>query len=254
MPEALLDRIYQTREVVDRDSVRHKLHSEITPDEGKLMASLIREHHFNRTLEVGCAYGLSSLFICGALAEQPSPQHTMLDPGQFTYWKGIGMHHLEQAGYTHFVELIEKPSEVALPEMLEQQRTFQFALIDGFHTFDHVLLDFFFVNRLLEDGGIVVMDDLQLPGIKKVARYIANYPNYKVVATAKRSIYPPSWRRRLAEASLRLLAAVMPQDMRSQVFDNAFFQSDISRGLVSEMVAFQKTGPDERSSHWYAPF
>ncbi|MGH7171117.1 MAG: class I SAM-dependent methyltransferase [Gemmataceae bacterium] len=250
----LLDAIYQHREIIDREGNRRKLHSEITRDEGELIASLIREHRFSRTLEIGCAFGISSLFICEALAVQSSPHHTMIDPGQYTEWKGVGMYHLEQAGFTPFVELIEKPSELALPQFLEQGRTFEFALIDGFHTFDHVLLDFFFVDRILVEGGIVVLDDLQLPGIRKVARYIANYPNYKVVASAKQSVFPSSWRRRLVEAPLRLIAHGLPPTARERIFDNSFLEPDATRGLVSEMVAFQKTGKAQRDSHWYRPF
>ena len=47
---------------------------------------------------------------------------------------------------------------------------------------------------------------------------------------------------------------MLPLAARERIFDNSFLQTDVSRGLVSEMVAFQKTGPDQRESHWYRPF
>jgi predicted O-methyltransferase YrrM len=250
---SLLDTIYKSREVRDHHGNSHRLNSEITRDEGELIASLIHEHGFTRTLEIGCAFGISSLFICQALSRQPSPHHTVIDPGQFTEWHGIGVNHLMQEGYD-FYELIEKPSEIALPSLLEQGRTFQLALIDGLHTFDHVLLDFFYVDRLLEDGGIVVLDDLQLPAIRKAARYIAGYPTYKIVATGRQSVYPPSLRRRLFERPLRILNGLLPSAYASQVFDDSFRRTDSQLGLVSEMVAFQKTGPDRRGSHWFMDF
>jgi len=251
--DSLLDTIYKNREVIDCEGNRLKLHSEITRDEGELIASLIHDHGFTRTLEIGCAFGISSLFICQALSRQPSPHHTIIDPGQYTEWQGIGVNHLTREGYDFF-ELLEKPSEIALPAFLEQGRTFQFALIDGLHTFDHVLLDFFFVDRLLEDGGIVVLDDLQLPAIRKVARYIAGYPTYKVVATARQSVYPPSLRRRLFEWPLRILGRLLPSSYAVKVFDDSFRRTDSQLGLVSEMVAFQKSGPDRRGSHWFVNF
>jgi predicted O-methyltransferase YrrM len=249
----LLDAIYRDRQVIDRDGKRHPLHSEVTQDEGQLMASLIERHRFTRTLEIGCAFGISSLFICEALRRNGAGRHTIIDPGQHTYWQGIGVGHLARCGLSNY-ELIERPSEFALPELAERDRSFQFALIDGFHTFDQVLLDFFFIDRMLEVGGIVVLDDLQLPGIRKVARYIAKYPNYSVVAHAKRSVFPGSWKRRLVERFFRLLSSLLPRHVAACMFDDSFFVPDAALGLVAEMVAFEKTAPDDRGSHWYQPF
>jgi predicted O-methyltransferase YrrM len=249
----LLATIYQRREVTDAAGNAHRLHSEVTPDEGHLIASLISANGFVRTLEVGCAYGLSTLHVCGALASRPGAFHTIIDPGQSGYWKGIGVHQLARCGFTAY-ELIEQPSEFALPDLLRAGRTFQFAVIDGWHTFDHTMLDFFYVNRLLEPGGIFVIDDLQLPGIRKVARYISNYPNYRVVATAKQSLFPPSLKRKIADGALRRVAAVMPASYQDTTFDATLFKTDFERGLISEMVAFQKIGGDDRDSHWFQPF
>ena len=57
----------------------------------------------------------------------------------------------------------------------------QFALIDGWHTFDQVLPDFFYVDQLLEDGGIVAFDDVVMAAINRAVRYFLNYPNYRIV-------------------------------------------------------------------------
>jgi predicted O-methyltransferase YrrM len=251
---AILEDIYAHRAVSDAQGKRLKLHSEISPDEGELLMSLIERHGYSRTLEIGCAFGLSSLFICEALSRQnSSAKHTIIDAFQQTEWDGIGLLNLKKAGYTCF-ELIEKLSEFALPDFVKEGRTFQFALIDGMHTFDHALVDFFYVDKLLEDGGTVLLDDLQLPAIKRLARYISNYPNYRVAATAKRSVFPPSLKRRLFELPLRLLAKILPRDYSGQIFSDSFFRPDVDINLISEMVAFQKIGPGTRGSHWYASF
>lgn len=249
----LLKRIYERREVVDADGQVHRLHSEVTPDEGELIASLIVKHGAKRILEVGCAYGLSSLHICRALQSSGGGFHTIIDPGQHSYWRGIGVHHLEQCAYSSF-ELIEEPSELALPVLLGQGRTFDFAVIDGWHTFDHTLLDFFYVDRLLDVGGIVTIDDLHLPGIRRVARYISNYPNYKVIGGAKQAVFPASGKRRIADAVFRRLAGMLPASYVDMTFSAALFTTDYERGLTSEMIAFQKTARDARESHWFVPF
>jgi len=46
-----------------------------------------------------------------------------------------------------------------------------FAFIDGMHTFDYTLIDFFYIDRLLNAGGVIVFDDLCIPAVNKVCRY-----------------------------------------------------------------------------------
>jgi len=47
----------------------------------------------------------------------------------------------------------------SLAKCLEQGITFDFVFIDGAHSWHHDALAFFLVDRMLEDGGIVVFDD-----------------------------------------------------------------------------------------------
>ena len=169
--------IVETRKVTDRSGETEDLHSEITPEEGEFIASIIEGKGFNRTLEVGCAFGVSSLYICDALSRSQSPRHCIIDPYQTTDWRSIGVDHLARAGFNSY-SLMEEPSELALPRLLQANARFEFALIDGWHTFDHTLLDFFYINRLLEDYGVVVFDDAHWPSVSKVVRYVLQYPNY----------------------------------------------------------------------------
>jgi len=249
----VLQEIYQSRKVIDQEGNSHALHSEITPDEGRLIIDMIQQHKAGRVLEIGCAYGISSMFIQEALSELSDTSHIIIDPGQQSEWKNIGVHNLAKSGHRNYT-LIEEPSELALPKLLEQGERFQAALIDGFHTFEHVMLDFFYVQRLLDVGGIVMLDDLQLPGIRKVARYISTLPHFKIVGVAKQSIYPPSMKRRVFEMPLRTLSKLLPRDYSQNLFDQSFVRSDYDCGLISEMLAFEKTGTDNRGSHWHSPF
>lgn len=249
----LLDEIYSKREVQDASGRCYKLHSEITPDEGKLISSLISDHRIHRTLEIGCAYGLSSLYICQAIAEFENPAHTIIDPYQRSEWTGIGITNLDRAG-CNFFQLIEECSELALPDLILKGDTYQFILIDGYHTFDQTLVDFYFANRLLEQGGIIVMDDVHLPAVRKVARFVAKLPNYQVIVGARPFQRSPSWRKRLANTALRGLARILPASVSENAFADSLFHSDLKLGTCCEMVAFRKIAADKRDSHWHTPF
>jgi predicted O-methyltransferase YrrM len=48
---------------------------------------------------------------------------------------------------------------------------FDLAFIDGNHRFDRVFLDLWYVGRLVRRGGLVVLDDYDLPGVAKAASF-----------------------------------------------------------------------------------
>jgi predicted O-methyltransferase YrrM len=239
-----LEQVLTTRKVIDDSGNTHDLHAEISPDEGELLTELIRRYKPTNTLEIGCAFGVSSLYICEALvANGDESRHTIIDPFQMTDWHGVGKANLRRAGF-NFTELIEERSEIALPKFIESGRSFQFALIDGFHTFDQVLVDFYFVNRLLDVGGIVVFDDVYLPGIDRVCRYVEKYPNYRMITPTMPA--PMSLKRRLIEPGMRLLSKTLPRSY--------FNESWLSGASLAGMVAFQKTAEDQRRWDWYKAF
>ena len=115
------------------------------------------------SIEIGCAYGISSIFICLALSEINGSNfsHTILDPYQYRddKWCGIGMENIKRSGFSDNVQLLEKGSELALPELLANNQSYRFGFIDGWHTFDHCLMDFFYINKMLEVGGVICFDD-----------------------------------------------------------------------------------------------
>lgn len=250
----LLAQIYATQTVVDRSGNSYELFEcGVTPEQGQFMWNLIRREEIQRTIEIGGAYGLSSLFICDALSKQPTPSHTIVDPFQSTEWHGIGTYHLEQAGFSFF-DLIEQPSELALPQLLQREERFDFAFIDGYHTFDHALVDFFYLNRLIKVGGIIVIDDCALKPINRLLRYISNYPNYSLVGTVT---YEPSRKQRLLDAvkkGLSRVVAPLPKQYITGVLDDSIVHHKpfLAGNVIT--VALRKTGPDERHWMWYEPF
>lgn len=238
--------IYDGRKVIGKSGAEIALHSEIDPAEGAFIHRIISEDtSITRTLEIGCACGLSSLHICDALASRPGARHLIIDPFQTSVYDSVGLLNLEQAGIGFF-DLIEKRSEFALPELLSQgESTFDFIFIDGWHTFDHTLLDAFYATRLLRTGGYLVIDDVGIAPVCRAADYLSLYPCYQVHAklSVPRGI---TLKRRLAKAALGLI----PASVRSRSLHPAFERRVLGTESVG-MLALKKTAEDTRPWNWF---
>ena len=60
---------------------------------------------------------------------------------------------------------------IVLPRLVADGRRFDLALVDGNHRFDGVFLDLVYLGRLVRGGGIVFLDDYQLPAVARAASF-----------------------------------------------------------------------------------
>ena len=58
-----------------------------------------------------------------------------------------------------------------MPKLISEGRTFDFAFVDGNHRFDGGFLDLIYLGKLVRAGGIVFLDDYQLPAIARAATF-----------------------------------------------------------------------------------
>jgi predicted O-methyltransferase YrrM len=241
-----IQRIYETRKVTGRSGEDCELQFEISPEEGELLSSIIRDDPgILRTLEVGCAYGLSSLYICFSLKGRMGASHTIIDPYQSIHYDGIGIKQLEEAGIDFF-NLIEDKSEIVLPSLLKQMEgTFDFVFVDGFHTFDHTLLDCFYATRLLRVGGYLAIDDVSWPSIRRVVDFLQNYPCYEIHGAVTIREFR-SWKK----TALRAVMFPISRDAWAKVLSNRLYRRIFSEKEYS-LIALKKISEDERSFNWH---
>src|SRR5215813_1172318 len=143
--------------------------SHIDETRGALLQRVIRAVRPQVVVEVGLAFGISTLYILEVLHEIGGKKLIGMDPFQNdSYWRGGGLYNVRRAGYESLYEFHEEASQTCLPLLASQKERIQLAFIDGWHTFDHALVDFFYIDRLLETDGLVVFDDVEFPSIKKV--------------------------------------------------------------------------------------
>ncbi len=245
----IIQNIYETASVLGRSGQVHKLHSTIDSEEGEFLFSIINEDpEILTTLEVGCAYGLSSLYICSATRDRPGASHTIIDPFQNTDWDGVGVRNLEEAGIDFF-KLMEIKSELALPKLLEtsdgNEGLFDFVFVDGWHTFDHTLLDCFYATRLLRIGGILAIDDVYFPSVKRVVDFLKNYPCYEEHGSVRHNLS-----KSYKNLSARFLLSPIKRKTWAHVLSRSLYRI-IFENRVTRMIALRKVKEDNRNWDWH---
>jgi predicted O-methyltransferase YrrM len=249
--QKLFESIISSGKVTDEQGKERILSANIDRQEGAFLQKLVREQKPRRSIEVGFANGLATLSICSALEDQESRDHIVVDPNQRTEWHNAGLQNMRRANI-NYVHLIEKPSEIALPQLLSEGQRFDLAFIDGWHTFDHALVDFFYIDKMMNVNGVVVIDDISMPSLNKLARYIlSNYKNYKYKSHIGTRGDKPTLRRKVGggifRSCLKIISYLVPHSLRHRFFSGYVLYTDKSLNLDATMIAIKKTAEDLRS-------
>ena len=143
------------------------------PTEGEELRDWVVQERATRTIEIGLGYGISTLFICeGLLATgDEAAHHVVIDPYQNTRFAGLGFQLLDEAGVTQLIEHHAEESQIVLPRLISEGRMFDLAFVDGNHRFDRVFVDLFFLGHFVRPGGVIFLDDYQLPSVKRAASF-----------------------------------------------------------------------------------
>jgi predicted O-methyltransferase YrrM len=180
MMNPVLERLYREREVVHRNGRRKPVCPPgIGPAKGEYLFRLVRARRPALTVELGFAYGVSTLFIAEALRQNGTGHHLVIDPKERTRFDGLGLRHVEEAGLSDWITFYEEPAELCLPRLLQDGVRVDLAFDDSDHLFDHVIAEFLFLARLLRTGGVLVFDDGNLPGVGRACDFVAtNRPDF----------------------------------------------------------------------------
>ena len=252
---AVIERVLSTQTVTDGVNalpLRHvdfpQLAVHMDRREGEFLQDIVRTIQPNVSLEIGMAFGLSTLFICDALAQLGArARHIVSDPYQHSQWRGIGLRHLEEAGLREFVDFREERSEYLLPKLAEAGTQIDFALVDGWHTFDQVMLEFYYLDRMLRVGGVIAFDDADRRSVSHAIRYALKIPGYEV------------FRRDNHQARSVTMAGRVRRMLKHLPRAEAIFRTDLlardwDLGIGDSCVAIRKVAAYERSSGWYKEF
>jgi predicted O-methyltransferase YrrM len=241
----ILQNVFESKEFINNKGETIKIHSETSEKQCEFLQNIIRENKFKNSIEIGFAYGLSTLAIVEEVTKNGG-RHVVIDKFENNAWGGNGLDLINQAGYSGQLEFYEEFCYQALPKFLDNGRTFDFAYIDSTKQLDWLLVDFFYLDKLMEVNGIIVFDDVRWPSVRKLLRYISQFPNYKVYSQFPRNIaQKKSWK-------VDLLLKVAPK--LNKFLKEEFFKSDYELQINANCVALIKVNEDKRNWDWHVKF
>jgi len=153
------------------------IHS-ISGKDGASLYHFIKENKLKKTLEIGFANGRSAAYIISSTQSK----HIVIDPFQKKEYDNVGLKNIEDLGLSQYLQFENDFSHNVLPRLHSGGEKIDFAFIDGDHRFDYTLLDFFYLDLLLEEGGYVIFDDIWMGSVQWVASFIeTNRKDYKKI-------------------------------------------------------------------------
>lgn len=185
--------MYRGEKQKGADGVFHEIDSvtRISVSQGMWMYNFLTVEKPKHTLEIGLAYGFSTLYFLAAISKNGSGYHTAVDPFQFCMWHGIGLTHAQRLSMNTISRFtfIEERSDRAFVDFAREGRVFDFIFIDGYHRFDDVLVDFYLYAQLCSIGGFIVIDDMWMRSIQAVASFVrSNRIDFIEINTAENNI------------------------------------------------------------------
>ena len=248
----VLKEIFSTNTVKDESGKSIPVHSHTGEEQGLFLQNLVKKIKPTSSVEVGLAYGISSLFILESLKElgNADKSHVIFEPYPDEYWNNIGLLNIQRAGLEHLADFRKTFSSDGLIDLIKQNRSIQFAYIDSTKVFDILMADFFLINKILDIGGVIVFDDCAFPGIRKLVRYISKIPSYTIYDTFSKD--EESSKRRTLK---NLVSKAMIQFPKPKIFfEGIDFKTDEQNKINFHCIAFKKISEDERSWDWAVDF
>lgn len=167
--------------------------TKISPSEGMWLYDLCVSVKPKATIEIGMAYGYSTLYLLAAIARNQLGCHTAIDPFQRSFYHGIGLAHVQALASTQASDspfrLIEDRSDRVATDLVRSNSMFEIIFIDGNHRFDDVLVDFCLYAPLCTIGGYMIFDDIWMSSVRTAVAFVrANRTDFVEIYTDQSNI------------------------------------------------------------------
>lgn len=142
----------------------------------------VRDRRPDVVVEIGMAYGVSTLSILTAMDETGHGRLISVDP--YIGWetgRRVALHQVARAGFAHRHEHRHECSYLALPALMREDVVPQLVYIDGNHNFDYAFVDCFLADKLLPVGGLMAFNDAGWRSVFRVIKFLKKYRRYREI-------------------------------------------------------------------------
>ena len=245
----LLEKILDTRMMeTDSEGGVVAINSDTPRNQGMFLQKMYDEIKPEKSLEVGFAFGISTLFILEKCREYDRNErcHIVIEPFD---WGNAAIYNIKKEGLEKYIDIRKELSDRVLPTMYLKNERIQFAYVDTTKVFDIVLQDFYFIDKILDVGGVVIFDDATTPGINLVMRFINSLSHYEILD--KHEELKVSKKYSIGEKIFENLIGSLP--FKKRFMGNFSLKSSRELGLNYRCIAFKKIDKDKRTWDWDAP-
>lgn len=248
-----LQNIFETQTIeINNSGDRISLHSNTTKEQGIFLQEIFDIVKPVRSVEIGFAYGISAMFILEKHRQIESIEgaHLVIEPD--SYWGTAAVHNIEKEGLSRYIQIRRDYSDKILTQLFHENYRIQYAYVDTTKQFDVVMQDFYFINKILDTGGVIIMDDCGggWPGVQRVARFVNTLPNYKILACHKK--VKITMKNKIVQQLVSFVINLLP--FKKKCYPTICVKTDEELGLDYNCIAFQKLGEDKRSWDWDKSF
>ena len=177
----ILEEVYRTRTVQTPDGAVIPLQAEAARHNTDALYRTILEFRPTLAVEIGLANGLTALSMLSAMEKAGVGKLISIDPNQASEWRDVGVANIARAGLAHRHELVQEFDYLALPDLVRKGTRIQFAYIDGWHTFDYVALDHFYIDKMLEIGGVIGFNDAGQSAVHRAISLLTTNRRYREI-------------------------------------------------------------------------
>ena len=151
----------------------------VTPERAAFLESACLFAKPTSTLEIGMAWGMSTLRILSVLAQGGSRfrPHVVIDPLQDARYRNAALLSIRRASAERLIEFHSKTSVAALPQLAG--RVFDFVFVDGGHHYSNIFCDPWLLHPLLKSGAIVVVDDVWFDDVLRACTFAEKHLGYR---------------------------------------------------------------------------
>ncbi len=181
VPCPTLYEMFETRKAKDLEGNEHKFDQAVHVEYAEALYGFMLKEKPEVVVEVGIACGTTSLAILAGMETNGTGKLVSIDPGQSTYWHNCGVAAVKRAGLEARHTVIEDYNYNALPKVLADMKPVDFVYIDGWHTFDHALLDWFYADKMLKEGGVVAFNDSHFRAVFRVIKFVLSHRHYSEI-------------------------------------------------------------------------